>query len=185
MSHILVVEDDPLIRHTFRDLLERVGHTVMAVATGHSAIQAVSSGAPQIVLMDVGLPDVDGIALAARLRQLRLTCPLIFLTAHGDADFVSRAITCDPYAYLVKPISGEQLIPIVRTALHAAQAEHAREDKLLTALTDSRQISAAVGMLAERNGCAIEDAFAVLRLMARSEGRRIVDVAIQITSRTR
>src|SRR5438105_10320227 len=151
MADVLIVEDDPVIRHAFRDLLPAEGHTITAVATGHAAVQAASYRAPHIVIMDVGLPDGDGIAVAAELRRLPLHCPLIFLTARGGADFVARAIACDPYAYLVKPISGEQLVPILRTALHAAQAEQAREDKLLAALADSREISAAVGMLAERH----------------------------------
>lgn len=185
MADVLIVEDDPVIRHAFRDLLHAEGHTATAVATGRAAVEAASHRAPHVVLMDVGLPDGDGIAFAAQLRRLPLNFALIFLTARGGADFVARALACDPHAYLVKPIGGEQLVPILRTALHAAQAEQAKEDKLLAALADSREISAAVGMLAERHRWSVDEAFAALRLMARSEGRRIVEVSAEITRRSR
>jgi DNA-binding response OmpR family regulator len=185
MADVLIVEDDPVIRHALLSLLQDEGHAATAVATGRAAVQAASHRAPQLVLMDVGLPDGDGIEFAAELRRMPLPCPLIFLTARGGADFVARALSCDPHAYLVKPISGEQLVPIVRTALHAAQMEQAREDKLLAALADSREISAAVGMLAERHRWSVDEAFAALRLMARSKGRRIVDVSAEITRRSR
>jgi AmiR/NasT family two-component response regulator len=185
MTDLLIVEDDALIRHAFGALLRAEGYTVRAVSNAKMAFDALGQQMPALVLMDVGLPDMDGIECARILRQRRLGSPIIFLTAYGGPDFVARAIEHEPYAYLVKPITGEQLVPLVRSALHATKAVQAKEDKLLTALSDSREISAAVGMLAERNEWSVDEAFAALRLMARSEGMRIVDLAAQITTRSR
>lgn len=185
MAKILIVEDDALIRHGFLTLLRSEGHAVVAAATARAAIEAATVNMPELVLMDVGLPNADGIECARMLRQLKLQAPIIFLTAYSGSDFVARAIEQKAYAYLVKPITGDQLIPLVRTALSAAALERAKEDTLVAALSDSREISAAVGMLAERHGWTIEQAFAALRLTARSEQQRIVDVAAQITSRSR
>lgn len=185
MARILIVEDDALIRHSFLSLLRSEGYAGVAAATAQAAIQAATAELPELILLDVGLPDVDGIECARMLRQLKLQAPIIFLTAYGGSDFVARAIEQKAYAYLVKPITGDQIVPLVRTAISAAALEKAKDDKLVAALTDSREISAAVGMLAERHGWTIDQAFAALRLTARSEERRIVDVAAQIISRTR
>jgi DNA-binding response OmpR family regulator len=185
MARILIVEDDALIRHAFLTLLRSEGHRVVAAPTAHAAVQAATAEMPELVLLDVGLPDADGIECARTLRQLGVQSPIIFLTAYGSADFVARAIEQKAYAYLVKPITGDQLVPLVRTALSTAQLERSKEDKLVSALADSRDISAAVGMLAERHRWTIDQAFAALRLRARSEERRIVDVAVQIIGRSR
>lgn len=185
MADVLIVDDDPVIRHVFQSLLRSEGHTVVVAASTQAAVKAVTAGMPELVLLDVGLPDSDGIECARQLRQLGLQAPIIFLTAYGGSEFVARAIAQRAYAYLVKPITGDQLIPLVRTALCAAELEQAKEDKLLAALSDSREISTAVGMLAERHGWSIDQAFAGLRMTARSEGRRIVEVAARIISRSR
>ncbi|MGZ5786126.1 MAG: ANTAR domain-containing response regulator [Ramlibacter sp.] len=185
MARILVVEDDALVRHAFVTLLKSEGHAVVPAATGHAALAAAASELPDLALMDVGLPDIDGIECAGRLRQMKLQAPIIFLTAYGGDEFVVRAIEQGAYAYLVKPVAGNQLLPLVKTALSAALAENQKERKLLAALSDSREISAAVGMLAERNGWPLDKAFEALRMMARSESRRIVDVAADVTKRVR
>ena len=185
MARILAVEDDPLVRHGFVSLLRQQGHELTAVGSAEAALQPGLAERQDLVLLDVGLPGMDGLACAGVLRQRRLSLPLIFLTAYGGLDFVGRAMVHEPYAYLVKPISAEQLVPIVATALAAAQAGQAKEDKLLAALQDSRDTSAAVGMLAERHQWSVEQAFAALRTMARSEGRRIVDVAAEVVRRSR
>ncbi|MBS0452275.1 MAG: response regulator [Proteobacteria bacterium] len=185
MADILIVEDDPLVRHAFLTLLKAEGHDVVAVASADGALESAGKRAPALVLLDVGLPGTDGIECAGLLRERKVQAPIIFLTAHGGPEFVARAIRHDPYAYLVKPILGSQLVPLVRTALHAADVGRAREDKLLGALSDSREISAAVGMLAERHQWSIDEAFSALRVMARSESRRVIDVATEVIGRKR
>lgn len=182
---VLVVEDDALVRQSFRDLLESLGYLVEPVSTGGAALDAADRRTPDLVLMDVGLPDMDGIECALKLRQHRIESPLVFLTAYGRHDFVARALVANPAAYLVKPISGEQLVPVVRTALHTSAAERAREERMVAALSDSRQISAAVGMLAERYRWSVEEAFAAMRLTARSERRTLLEIAAEITNRNR
>jgi len=185
MARILLVEDDALVRHTFVTLLKSDGHVVVPAATGQAALAAAAVELPDLALLDVGLPDIDGIECAGKLRQMKLQAPIIFLTAYGGAEFVARAIEQGAYAYLVKPLAGNQLLPLVRTALSAALAGQEKEDRLLAALADSREISAAVGMLAERHGWPLDKAFDALRMMARSESRRIVDVAADVTKRLR
>ena len=183
MATILLVEDEPLVRMGFTKLLEADGHAVQASATCASAMTLARAGGQDLILMDVGLPDVDGIECARQLREAKVRTPIVFLTAYGDDAFVERAIEQQAYAYLVKPITGAQLLPVVRTALAAVRATQDREDRMTGAIVDSREVSAAVGMLAERHGWDIDHAFEVLRMRARSESRRIVDVAMEITRR--
>jgi two-component system, response regulator PdtaR len=185
MADILIVEDDPLVRHAFLTLLRAEGHDVVAVPSADGAVSAAAERTPALVLMDVGLPGIDGIECAGVLRQHKVHAPIIFLTAHGGPEFVARAIEHNPYAFLVKPITGGQLIPFVQTTLHATELGQVKEDKLLTAISDSREISAAVGMLAERHQWTIDQAFSALRVMARSESRRMVEVAVEIIGRSR
>ncbi|HEY6355978.1 MAG TPA: ANTAR domain-containing protein [Burkholderiaceae bacterium] len=80
----------------------------------------------------------------------------------------------------MKPITGAQLLPLLATALAASDNAQRQQDKLLAALSDSREISAAVGVLAERHGWVIDVAFEALRTMARSQGRKIADVVAEI-----
>jgi DNA-binding response OmpR family regulator len=185
MARILIVEDDPLVREGFVRLLDSAGYLVTGAGAGEAGVKAAKTTNPDLILLDVGLPGIDGLECADRLRKLGLRTPIIFLTAHGSADFVARAIDQQAYAYLVKPISGSQLLPLVKTALSSARVEQEKEEKLLAALANSRQISAAVGMLAERHAWSLEQAFQGLRMRARSEGRDIVEVAAEVTSRTR
>ena len=184
-TSILFVEDDALVRNAFTLLLRAEGYEVVAVASAEAAFAAAASRGYGLVLLDVGLPGLDGIECALRLRAMKVQVPIVFLTAFGGTEFVDRALRCSPHAYLVKPISGEQLIPMVRSALAAAEAERRQQDRMQGALDDSRAISAAVGVLMERHGWSESEAFGALRLMARSESRPVVEVAREVVCRQR
>lgn len=180
MPRILIVEDDALVRHNIVQLLIGAGHDVVAAASAQAGIEQCAKAAFDLVVLDVGLPDFDGIECARRLRASKYQGPIIFLTAYEGASFVARAIEQRAYAYMLKPITGAQLRPLVDTALSAARAEQAHHEKMVAALSDSRDISTAVGMLAERHGWTIEDAFQALRMMARSQERKVSDVAAEL-----
>ena len=157
-ASILFVEDDALVRNAFSLLLRGEGYEVVPVSAAEAALAATASRAFDLVLLDVGLPGVDGI---------------------------DRALRCAPHAYLVKPISGEQLIPMVRSALASAEADQRQQARMQGALDDSRAISAAVGVFMERHGCSQDEAFGALRAMARSESRPILELAREVVYRQR
>jgi response regulator NasT len=157
---------------------------VHATATAIAAVAGFPGFEVDLVLLDVGLPAIDGVECARRLRGLKYDGPIIFLTADDSEETVRAAIAQRAYAYLVKPISGAQLLPLITTAMAASQATRLQQDKLVTALDDSRAISAAVGILAERNGWSIEVAFEALRAMARSRQKKITEVAAEILDRS-
>ena len=184
-ASILFVEDDALVRNAFSLLLRGEGYEVVPVSAAEAALAATASRAFDLVLLDVGLPGVDGIECALQLRAKKVHTPIAFLTAFGGTDFVDRALRCGPHAYLVKPISGEQLIPMVRSALASAEADQRQQARMQGALDDSRAISAAVGVFMERHGCSQDEAFGALRAMARSESRPILELAREVVYRQR
>ena len=100
---ILVVEDDPAVRNLIVAALEAHGLRHMAVETAHAAIAAASSQAPSIVLLDLGLPDMDGVKVVVSARS-------------EDADKI-RALDAGADDYLTKPFSVEELLARIRTTL--------------------------------------------------------------------
>ena len=106
---ILVVEDDPAVRNLIVAALEAHGLRHMAVETAHAAIAAASSQAPSIVLLDLGLPDMDGVKVVESVRTWS-GMPIIVVSARSeDADKI-RALDAGADDYLTKPFSVEELL---------------------------------------------------------------------------
>lgn len=113
---ILVVEDDPAVRNLIVAALEAHGLRHMAVETAHAAIAAASSQAPSIVLLDLGLPDMDGVKVVESVRAWS-GMPIIVVSARSeDADKI-RALDAGADDYLTKPFSVEELLARIRTTL--------------------------------------------------------------------
>ena len=111
---ILVVEDDPAVRNLIVAALEAHGLRHMAVETAHAAIAAASSQAPCIVLLDLGLPDMDGVKVVESVRAWS-GMPIIVVSARSeDADKI-RALDAGADDYLTKPFSVEELLARIRT----------------------------------------------------------------------
>ena len=116
MNRILIVDDEPAILAAMTPLLESRGYTVSTATTGHAAIDAVNREAIDLVVLDLGLPDLDGIEVCRRLREGRPT-PIIVLSArHGEGDKVA-ALDAGADDYVTKPFSAEELLARVRAAL--------------------------------------------------------------------
>lgn len=113
---VLVVDDDPDIRQVLRWTLEDAGFAVRTAQDGATAIAHASTAIPSLVVLDIGLPNTDGVVVAARLRQVcgeRL--PLLVMTADGHA--AEKARRAGAYAYLHKPFEDRELIEAVRKGL--------------------------------------------------------------------
>jgi CheY-like chemotaxis protein len=107
---ILLVEDHDDAREMLRVLLERDGHRVFAAATGDDGVALASASAPDLALIDVGLPGIDGYEVARRIRESgRLRIPLIALTGYGQPDDRRRAEDAGFDFHLVKPIDAARL----------------------------------------------------------------------------
>jgi two-component system KDP operon response regulator KdpE len=120
---VLVIEDEPQMRRFIRTSLAAHGYQVGEAANGSEALALATSRNPDVILMDLGLPDIDGIELTRRLREWSRT-PVIVISARGrEADKVS-ALDAGADDYLTKPFGVDELLARIRVALrHASQSQ--------------------------------------------------------------
>jgi CheY-like chemotaxis protein len=111
---VLLVEDDPQMRLAIRWTLEAEGIVVQDAPTGQQAIQLASHRAPNLVLLDIDLPDISGYAVAESLRTAHGNLPIVVLTADRAAEKAART---GAVAYITKPFETEDLIAEVTRAL--------------------------------------------------------------------
>lgn len=116
MAGVLVVEDDPAIRTGLVRALTDRGHVVTTASTGMAALQSVVDQLPDIVLLDLGLPDVDGQQVLAMLRSVSAVPVVVVSARDRDADVVA-ALDAGADDYVVKPVGAEQLDARVRAVL--------------------------------------------------------------------
>ncbi|MBJ7247717.1 MAG: response regulator, partial [Thermoleophilia bacterium] len=113
---ILIAEDETIIRLDLRTLLEKAGHEVVAEARdGEEAVALAAEHDPDLIVMDVRMPHLDGIE-AARQISNRRPVPIVMLTAYAEEDLVTRASEAGAFAYLVKPFREVDLLPALNTA---------------------------------------------------------------------
>jgi AmiR/NasT family two-component response regulator len=179
-TRILLAEDETIIRLDLRGLLEGAGFHVCAEARdGEEAVTLARSEQPDIALLDVKMPKLDGIDAARRILDER-PIPIVMVTAYGEQDLVSRAVEAGVFGYLVKPFRESDLMPAIATA----RARHAelvavREEaeSLSEALAARKAIERAKGLLMERDHLTEQEAFARLRKASQISGRPLKVVA--------
>ncbi|HEX3426643.1 MAG TPA: response regulator transcription factor [Acidimicrobiales bacterium] len=116
MATIAVVEDDPRIRSAVAKGLTDRGHAVLGAATGLGALSEIVDHRPDVVVLDLGLPDIDGLELLRMLRAVS-TVPVIVATARDDESEIVRTLDAGADDYVVKPYSADQLDARIRAVL--------------------------------------------------------------------
>ena len=116
MTTILLVEDDPALRRALRTMMRSRDLEVLDVATGEDAIVVASSGTPDLMVLDLGLPDIDGLEVLRRVRAFS-AMPVIVLTAHHQQSDKIRALDAGADDYVTKPFDTEELLARVRATL--------------------------------------------------------------------
>jgi two-component system, OmpR family, response regulator MprA len=119
---ILVVDDDAPIRRMLDRTLSAEGYAVETVADGGAALASVERSTPDLVVLDVGLPGVDGLAVSRRLRAKGLAVPLLLLTARDSVPDRVAGLDAGADDYLVKPFATEELLARVRALLRRGHA---------------------------------------------------------------
>jgi two-component system KDP operon response regulator KdpE len=115
-ARILIVDDEPSILATMAPLLRARGYEVSTATTGHAALEAVERQPPQLVILDLGLPDLDGIDVCRRLREGR-AIPILVLSARGAEQDKVAALDAGADDYVTKPFGSEELLARVRASL--------------------------------------------------------------------
>jgi two-component system KDP operon response regulator KdpE len=121
MSRILLVDDEPTILAALVPLLRSRGYDVMTATTGLGALDAVDREPPHLVILDLGLPDLDGVEVCRRLREGR-SVPILVLSARGAETQKVAALDAGADDYVTKPFGTEELLARIRAALRRAEA---------------------------------------------------------------
>ncbi len=177
-ARVLVVEDDLANRVLLTRLLERVGHSVEAVDDGLAAVDAVMRTEPDVILLDIGLPGIDGLEVCRRLRDdpSTRTVPIILLTGRTTVDDIVEGLDAGADDFVSKPYEIAVLLARIRSVLrlHRAMADmeaahgvvaalaNAVEAKDVTTEHHCQRLAAHARRLAEHIGLAPNDAQAVM-----------------------
>ena len=179
---LLLVDDDGLVLATMSRELRESGYDVLIADDGEKGLAlAARTPPPDLAILDIRMPGISGIELAALLRKNGIAS--IFLTAYDDRTYVEQAIAEGALGYLVKPIDVGRIIPTIETALHrSAELERLREKarRLGSALETGNSVNVAVGMLMEHYRLERNEAYELLRRKARSERRKVKEVADEV-----
>jgi CheY-like chemotaxis protein len=105
-KHVLIVEDDPDLRHIFAEVLEHHGYTVSEAATGQEAIVTAINEKPKIILLDLSLPDMTGTEAASVLKRnpQTMNIPIVGCSAYFGPEWRDQALGCGMVGYLQKPV---------------------------------------------------------------------------------
>jgi DNA-binding response OmpR family regulator len=121
MSRILIIEDELPMRTALADALGSAGFRVLTSEDGEKGLARALEQLPDLILLDVMMPRLDGFALAAELRRLGRTVPILMLTARGGVQDRVRGLDAGADDYLLKPFSTEELLARVRALLRRTQ----------------------------------------------------------------
>jgi DNA-binding NtrC family response regulator len=120
-SRVLVVDDERLIRWSLEQTLEKVGYEVATVADGVSAVATVREESPDLVLLDLKLPDIDGLQVLRQVKGLQPDVQVVIMTAYADVGTAVEAMRLGAYDYIAKPIDFDNLAVTLRNALETRQ----------------------------------------------------------------
>ncbi|MGB8021428.1 MAG: response regulator transcription factor [Candidatus Nanopelagicales bacterium] len=127
MSRLLVIEDDPGIRTALIHALTDLGHAVDSAPNAMNGLQQAISGNPELVVLDLGLPDLDGVELLRMLRAVSAT-PVIVATARDEEEQVVRALDAGADDYVIKPFGAVALDARIRAVLRRSGATERTTD---------------------------------------------------------
>lgn len=171
-ARILLVEDEPSMRMALTDILESEGYRVQTASDGEAGLQQAVEQQPSLILLDVMLPKLDGFAVCAELRRLKIATPVLMLTAKGQVQDRVAGLDSGADDYLVKPFSTEELLARVRALLRRQMAALRSVGALVQGdvQVDLVKFTASRGTESLR---LTAKEFAVLRLLAEAGGQPV------------
>lgn len=177
---IVIADDEPIILLDLRQMLEELGISVVGEASdGRQAVEKVRQLKPDLAILDVKMPEMDGIEAARLLHEERLA-PVILLTAYSDNELIQRAKQAGVYGYLVKPFKQADLMPAIEVAL--ARYQEAREleqqvDDLKETLETRKIIERAKGILMDTYGLREQEAYRRIQVQSMNTRKSMREIA--------
>src|SRR5687767_7317744 len=161
MPSILIVDDEPGVRSALGGVLRDESYEVDAVDSGEACLERLARQAYDVVVLDIWLPGMDGLATLARLRERQVDVQVVLISGHGNIESAVRAIKMGAFDFVEKPLSLDKTVLVVRNALRQRRLEaenralRARVDRTQTMIGEShamRQLREQVAMAAPTNG---------------------------------
>lgn len=177
---IVIADDEPIILLDLRQMLEELGMSVVGEASdGKQAVEKVRQLKPDLAILDVKMPEMDGIEAARVLHEERLA-PVILITAYSDSELVQRAKQAGVYGYIVKPFKQADLTPAIEVAL--ARYQEAREleqqvDDLKETLETRKLIERAKGILMDTYGLREQEAYRRIQVQSMNTRKSMREIA--------
>ncbi len=161
MPSILLVDDEPGVRSALGGVLRDEGYEVDAVDSGEACLERLGRQAYDVVVLDIWLPGMDGLATFARMRERQVESQVVMISGHGNIESAVRAIKMGAFDFVEKPLSLEKTVLVVRNALRQRHLE--AENQALRAKVDAQhtmvgesygmvQLREQVAMAAPTNG---------------------------------
>lgn len=171
-ERVLIIEDELPMRTALADCLEAEGYRVLTAADGEAGLERVRDEKPDLVLLDVMLPRLDGFALCAELRRLGSAVPVLMLTAKGQVEDRVSGLDAGADDYLVKPFSTQELLARVRALLRRTRKQSHPLDTLALGKTRIDFVQQRAWKHNQPLHMTAKE-FAMLRLMAECRGEAI------------
>src|ERR687898_1907809 len=158
---VLIVDDEAGVRSALSGVLRDEGYQVDAVESGEACLDRVSRAAYDVIVLDIWLPGMDGLATLQRLRERRVDSPVVMISGHGNIESAVRAIKLGAYDFVEKPLSLEKTVLVIGNAVRQRRLEvenralRATVDRRLTMVGESyamAQLREQVAMAAPTNG---------------------------------
>jgi two-component system nitrogen regulation response regulator NtrX len=184
---ILIVDDEPGVRSALGGVLRDEGYAVEAVASGEECLERVTRGGIDLIMLDVWLPGMDGLATFARLRERQVDAEVVIISGHGNIESAVRAIKMGAFDFVEKPLSLDKTVLVVANALRQRRLE--AENRALRARVDRQYTmvgeSPAIGQLREQVAMAAPTNGRVLIYGENGTGKELVARGIHMQSRRR
>jgi len=126
VATILIVDDDAQLRHSFEKLLTAEGHVVRTSPTGEGGLELVRGSVPDLVIMDVRLPAMDGLAAFQAMHEIEPRLPVIVMTAYGSTDTAIEATKLGAFDYVLKPFDIPEMLSTIEKAIEAGHFMRSR-----------------------------------------------------------
>src|SRR4249919_1827690 len=185
--HVLIVDDEAGVRSALSGVLRDEGYAVDVVDSGEACLDRATRAPYDVIVLDIWLPGIDGLATLARLRDRRVDAPIVMISGHGNIESAVKAIKLGAFDFVEKPLSLEKTVLVIGNAVRQSRLEaenralRAHVDRRLTMVGESyvmAQLREQVAMAAPTNG-------RVLIYGENGTGKELVARSIHALSRRR